>query len=208
MKIALIYTGQLRTFRRCWPNHKECIHDANSEHKISSYFYTYENPDLELEERNELVPNSQWIQCHQAFYPDPFGHHLFNSNKVPESQACQVLNMMHNNLVGFSLVPHRHDVYVRIRPDEILNGNLKFSNFDIKPNTVFIPQGNDYRGVNDQFAFGDYESMKKWYSVYINAHQLFTMGTVFNAEIYHKANAELTGLDIVRFGSPQQELVR
>jgi hypothetical protein len=33
-------------------------------------------------------------------------------------------------------------------------------------NTLYIPEGEDQGGINDRFAMGDYESMKKYMGIY------------------------------------------
>lgn len=198
MRIALCYTGYLRTWERCWQDHAENIwkHDDY----VKSFFYTYEQPACAIDHL--------WTLCPHPFYENPFGPHKFNSNKADESQACHTLNMMHNNIVGFSLIPRGYDFYVRIRPDMKFNGQLNFNDYEPKENTVYIPKGMDYRGINDQFAFGDYESMRKYYSVYLNCEELFNEGHLFNSEIYHLANLNKLGVNIVRIEHPQHDLIR
>ncbi len=205
MKVALCYTGFLRTYANCAPNHKESIIVSNPEIDFDRFFYTYEYPGT--------VPylNAryfQWVQCPHPFYDDPFAPHHYDKHKAGESAVFNTLNMMHNNLVGFSLIPKGYDLYVRIRPDMKFNGPLNFSEYEPKPNTIYIPKGNDYRGINDQFAFGDYDTMRKYFSVYLNCEEVFNAGHLFNSEVYHLANLQKYGINIVRIEQPQHDLIR
>jgi hypothetical protein len=213
MNVALCYIGYLRTWEQCRPNHFDTIWKPNISDwnegdergsEIEAFFYTYEDP----RQAGGMLGRSTWTQCPHPFYDDPFGPHKFNSHKAGESQACHTLNMMHNNLVGFSLIPKGYDFYVRIRPDMKFNGTLNFADYEPKENTVYIPKGMDYRGINDQFAFGDYDSMRKYFSVYLNCEELFAEGHLFNSEVYHLANLNKLGVNIVRFDHPQHDLVR
>lgn len=204
MRIALIYTGYLRTWERCFANHRDNIYTP----ECDAFFYTYEDPEIQgLHDLSFQFPVT-WTQCPHPFYDDPFARHKFDERKRPETTVHQVYNMMHNNLVGFSLVPKGYDFYVRIRPDISFNGKLDFRNYEPKENTIYIPQGMDFHGINDQFAFGDYNTMRKYYSVYLNCTDLWNEGTEFNSEIMHLANLKKQGIEIVRFGSPQHDLVR
>jgi len=204
MTAALCYSGFLRTWERCAPNHKEFIYDQNNE--VHKYFYTYEFPgEVNVFGRGEMV---RYVQCPHPFYDDPFAPHEFDKNKAGETKVHQVYNMMHNRLVGFSLIPKGYDFYVNIRTDMVFNGPLDFSKYEAKPNTIYIPKGMDYRGINDQFAFGDYDTMRKYFSVYLNAWPLHLDGHLFNSEVFHLANLNKYGIEIVRLEEPQHDLVR
>jgi hypothetical protein len=174
------------------------------------YFYTYEDPfnvaDINLFSGLDVIP--KYTQCPHPFYDDPFAAHAFDKNKAGETKVEHVFNMLHNHLVGFSLVPKGYDFYVHIRPDMKFNGPLRFSDYEAKPNTIYIPKGNDYRGINDQFAFGDYDTMRKYFSVYLNAWPLHLEGNLFNSEVFHLANLNKYGVNIVRIEHPQHDLIR
>lgn len=207
MKIALIYTGYLRSWEICRGWHKEHIWTPETD----LFFYTYEKPvfgdtDRECFDFGSLC----WhIAIPQPFYPDPFAEHKYSSRRVPENTVYQTLNQWHNNFIGFCLAPLGYDIYVRIRPDIKLNGRMDFKQYDCTGNNIYIPQGLDYGGVNDQFAFGSYEVMKKYYSVYINCHELWRDdGITWHSEGMQLANLNKQGVNIVRFGFPQNEIVR
>lgn len=208
MTVVLCYTGFLRSWQTCAANHWHYLAELN---KADAYFYTYELPYIQVNDLQGSIssyPIKQFVQCQHPFYDDPFAAHKFDSNKAGESKVHHTYNMMHNNLVGFSLIPKGYDVYVRIRPDIKFNGPLKFSDHETKPNTVYIPKGNDYRGINDQFAFGDYDSMRKYYSVYLNCADLYNDGILFNSEVMHLANLNKLGVNIIRLEHPQHDIVR
>jgi len=208
--IAFCYTGYLRSWADCWKNHRDNLWAGNT---CALYFYTYENP-LHIDEFRSLINydnnyvHTRHFECPHPFYDDPFGDHKWKVNKAPETQIHQVLNMMHNNLIGFSMIPKGYDFYVRVRPDMKFNGPLNFNDYEPKPNTIYIPKGHDYRGLNDQFAFGDYDTMRKYYSVYLNASDLWNEGNLFNSEVFHLANLKKQGVEIVRIEHPQHDLMR
>lgn len=207
-RVAFSYTGYLRTWKYCATNHWAYLFKG---HDVDAYFYTYEDPEIRVNDEHgnsSLIPVHQFTKCPHPFYDDPFAPHRFDSNCAGETKPHQALNMMHNNLVGFSLIPKGYDIYVRVRPDMNFNGPLNFNEYDIQPNTVYIPKGMDYRGINDQFAFGDYDSMRKYFSVYLNAELLHSEGNLFNSEVFHLANLNKLGVNIVRIEHPQHDLMR
>jgi len=187
MRVAFIYSGALRSWNQCRQNH-----EANIWHEGHLFFHTYEVP---------VVPNIEnlthsFIQIPGRFYPDMF-EHRFNTRKRPEAVVGQALNQWHNMFIGFCNVPLGYDVYVRIRPDLMFSGKINFDQYNYE-NKIYIPEGNDFWGVNDRFAFGSYEVMKKYYSVYVNHADLWDEGVTFHTETMQLANLKKQGVEIVR----------
>ena len=210
-QIALIYTGNLRTFMaECRTNHGEYIYTKD----CSFYWYTYEEPEIKtvlthpnLEKYS--IDGFRWhfVKVPESFYPDPFKEHKYATRMRKENTVYQTLAQWHTNFVGFCLVPRGYDVYVRIRPDIKFNGRVNFDDFDCTGNNIYIPDGNDYGGVNDQFAFGSYEVMKVYYSVYVNCHQLWEDGVEWHSEGMQLSNLQRHGINIVRI-FPHEQICR
>jgi hypothetical protein len=201
MRIALSYSGYLRTWSQCKPNHYENIITPDCD----LYFYTYTHEDPLYKEADNKY---YFTRIPQALHDNPFGDHKFNTRKVPENTSHQVLNQWTNNFVGFCLIPNTYDIYVRIRPDLKFNGKLNFADYNCSENNIYIPQGMDFGGINDQFAFGNHKVMKAYFSVLINAFDLWHNGTIFHAEGMQLANLQSQGINIVRIGSPQHDIIR
>lgn len=183
MKIAVLYSGFLRSWEQCKANQLENIGEADH------FFYTFEEP---------LPPYKQSIKIPEMYYPH-LPEHPYTLNKNPFSSVDSTLNQWHNSFCGFNLVPNDYDVYVRSRCDIQLSGKIDFGAYEINDTNIYIPYGNDhYDGVNDQFAFGSYEVMKKYFSVYINHQYIFAAGVPFHPEGYVTKNLEREGVSIVR----------
>lgn len=205
MKVCLIYSGFMRTWDRCRDNHRENIYTQNE--NVTAYFHTDKDP---FNKGFDIwgLPHYFIPIPEKLFYPDPFAYvHPYSDRKSPEGSVVQTLRQWQCNFVAFSIVPSTFDVYVRMRPDLMFNGPLKLQKPE--PKTVYIPQGMDYGGINDQCAYGDYDSMKVYYQVFENYHFLWRdKGITFNSEVMQKANLEDKGINVVRFGSPQHDLIR
>ena len=207
MKVALNYTGLLRSWQQCKGNHYENIWAKETD----LFFYTDKDPldNVENREREFLISNSRFTKDQNTdWYPDPFKPHLYDKNKAPENTIYQTFRQWHCGMIGFNLIPKGYDIYVRIRPDITLAGPINFADYDCAGKKIYIPQGNDFGGINDQFAFGNHDVMKIYYSVYQNCHELFNEGHKFHSEGMQLANLQKHGFEIVRYGSPQVNIVR
>lgn len=200
MKIALVYSGLLRTWERCRWSHFEYVVNPDCD----LFFYTDECPFT-----SDGKQVAHWIKDeHVRWYPDPFKEHRYHERKAPENTYYQTMRQWRANYLAFSLVPQGYDIYVRIRPDIEFNGKLDFSQFDCTGKTIYIPQGLDFGGCNDTFAFGNYEVMKIYYSVFENAHELYHEGKIFHSESMQLNNLLKHGVNIVRYPHPQVNIVR
>ncbi len=184
MKIAFIYSGHLRTWEAIQENHEKNLWTDDCE----LFFHTYEKPEVKREFKFTQIP--------VEFYAMDGISHKFNTRKRPEATVAQSLNQWHNMFVSFCLVPLGFDVYVKTRTDLHLGSKIDFS-VDYN-NKIYIPEHNDFGGINDRFAFGNYETMKKYYSVYVNHLDLWNDGTEFHTETMQLANLNRQGVQIVR----------
>lgn len=174
MRVCMIYSGWLRTWEGCEPNHRATFSPA---------------PDLTID-YNETHANLMHYKV------DKWG---YKANKAPECIPENTMNMWHNMYQAWSQAPKGFDVYVRNRYDITFSGPIDFGAYQYDGDTVYIPTGNDYRdGINDQFAFGNYEAMKKYYSVYLYHSHHFAQGKPFHSESYLKHTLELLNVNIVR----------
>lgn len=211
MNCCLIYSGFLRTWDRTMYYHYENIVKPNDDNirdsgnSVTAYFHTDKDP---FESSPKWGFKYHWVPFpKKLFYPDAWAEHPYNERKMPEGTVYQTLRQWQCNFVAFSIVPSDFDVYVRIRPDLRFDSPLVFQKPE--PKTIYIPQGMDYGGINDQFAYGDYDTMKQYYLVFDHYHHLWRdKGVVFNSEVMQLANLKDKGIEIVRFGSPQHDLVR
>lgn len=182
MKVCLIYSGWLRSYDRCKTNHL----DAMGDHEIVEVHINESHVDP------EYFKHDDWV---------------YNANKAPETIVRTTLNQWFNMMLAFSSAPKDCDVYVRMRYDILIHGRLDFS--DIEPNTVYIPSGNDYRdGINDQLAYGDYESIRKYYDVYNNYDTLYNNGCLFHTETMVKRNLDYSNVKVKRLPDTTTEIVR
>lgn len=175
MRACLIYSGWKRTYDQCKANQTAML--------VADEFTEYH--------RDESTANIDFFK---------FDIEQYNENRIPETKVRHTLNQWHNSFFSFGQAsPQDGDVFVRIRYDIELTGQIRFADYPLKDNLVYIPFGQDYRaGVNDQFAFGNYQSMKKYFSVYLNHERIFNQGVPFHTESYLRKHLENEGVEIKR----------
>jgi hypothetical protein len=189
MRIAVLYSGHIRTWDKCKQNQIDSFYNGNTH----CFFYTYTEP--------QNTKYSQFIKIQGTNYQDKAP--LYKTNQNDGIVGVEpVLWNWHNSFVGFCLAPTDCDVYVKSRCDITLSGKIDFTQFDLSGNNIYIPEGNDFMptGVNDQFAFGNYNVMKAYYGVYLSHYEIFMRGIQFHPETYINENLSMRGVNIVRIG--------
>jgi hypothetical protein len=95
----------------------------------------------------------------------------------------------------------KYDIVISLRIDANISNKFIFEN--PKSNTIYIPNGHDYRnGINDQIAYGNQDVMKKYFSIIDNCKLILekNISTVgFHPENLTLANIKLHELEISRF---------
>src|ERR1035437_4389531 len=161
MRVAVLYAGDIRTWNKCRENQ---LRNIPGEKDL--YFYTYTEPENTIYKK--FIQASLW----NGVWDDRYA-----ANKHPWIDTSRVMKIWENLYNGFQMIPREDDVYVKSRCDIELNGEIEFNKFTYPPNKVYIPKGSDYEnGVNDQFAFGSYEAMEKYFSVHSNHPKMFEDG--------------------------------
>lgn len=174
MKVCLLYSGYLRSWKQCRDNHEEMLRP-------------WARCVIHVNENNQFL---------EKYEGDKWG---YNANKAPETVVHGTMNMWANMAEAFNYAPEDLDVYVRIRYDILLSGLIDFTQYKYNSDTVYIPFGNDFReGVNDQFAFGNWEAMRRYFFVNYRHHQTFAEAKMFHSESYLKHNLDSFGMKIVR----------
>jgi hypothetical protein len=183
MKVAILYAGDIRTWNNCRENQ---LRNIPGEKDL--YFHTYSEPE-----------NTEYKLYRQAPAWNGVWDDRYKDNKHPWIDTARVLKIWQNLWEGFQMIPQEYDVYVKSRCDIELSGAIDFGRWDIGSGAIVIPTGSDYEdGVNDQFAFGIYAAMEKYFNVYLNHEQMFKDGLRFHTEFYVLKNLERQGVPIHR----------
>ena len=94
----------------------------------------------------------------------------------------------------------KYDIVIRSRPDIFFESNLYHKDLiNVKTSSgIWIPKFGNYNGLNDQFAYGDSNSMDLYSNIYNNLDKYYDLGCDWHAETMTKYNANYYNLNIFR----------
>lgn len=165
-KVALCFSGEVRTFEECWPSYNEILSDYSCD------LFAVSPPNDVL----HRYPFKKVLYQEDHIIPDRW--HYLNNNPQSSQQnmlrqfyfieLCNNLRLEYEQDKGIE-----YDFIFRIRLDNLMTGKLP-SLADCDPRNIYIPTGCDHPeafpglGINDRFAFGGSHVM----NVYSNKLQI------------------------------------
>ncbi|AGE59679.1 hypothetical protein ATCVTN60342_193R [Acanthocystis turfacea Chlorella virus TN603.4.2] len=122
-------------------------------------------------------------------------------HETPDLHTVHAPSMFYNLKEAVDMVPlGDYDVILYARADMMTTDDIDLSVAKDLDNVVFIPNGFDYSGINDQLAFGSPLSMFKYSRLYDLIPEYVTSGKyTFNAETTLRNHIECVGLEVRRF---------
>lgn len=193
MKIAVFFSGRVKGYEKV----KDQLHAFKCDFYVScgSHKESYDNFVKEFNIPNE---NCFWG-------PVVIPRDFKNLSKASETKLENCSSMFYHNQKAFELIKNskkHYDIIVKYRAD--INNNSNFLTFkecgrEIEENTVYIPKGNDYGGVNDQIAYGSMSSMEKYCKTFDNILKICADGHRFHPETLLFRNLEREKVTIARF---------
>jgi hypothetical protein len=134
-------------------------------------------------------------------YPD-FLNNLHGNN--PEFKPKNMYSMFYHQNKAFNMMEKditnnnkQFDCIVYYRAD--IDSPDKLILEMPKPNTIYIPNGHDYGGINDRFAYGNFESMKKYCNLLNTITSAESISNIGNPEQILKRYLNTKSLEIQRF---------
>lgn len=136
-------------------------------------------PDSILIEDSEIIKNEFIsILCNFRFNL----YHRSDTNLLSMYYSIYKSNELKNKYEKINNI--NFDWCFRMRFDSKINNDIKLEYLD--NNYIYIPNENDYHGINDQFAFGKSDLLDKYCSVYKNIGKI--QRSCYNPEIIMMEN--------------------
>lgn len=119
----------------------------------------------------------------------------FNMN---DARTEATWSMFYHRKLAFEKVPVDAECVISFRADITSDDALPTAT--MKPGVLYVPEGHDHNGLNDQVAYGSYPTMRAYCSVADALHQLVVeQHGEFHPETILLAHVQREGLQIHRF---------
>jgi len=186
-KIAIVYSGQPRALRECYPNHKEFLFDPNSSHEIDVFYHLWGiDPDVTLKYFCDTlwpVKEGEWEGPktfeHDTIKSDPLAYHPL-SNMVSQAYGWQQTWDMMDKYVQEN---GEYDIVVRTRTDNWFVEEIgDLSQYDPEGLHITDIKSHEDYAFGDTFAWGDYNAMKAYFSMFNNFEEIVEEGARVNPE--------------------------
>jgi hypothetical protein len=133
--------------------------------------------------------------------PTPYPDFLNNLDNV-EYNSNNLYSMFYHQQKAFGMVERdivnkEFDCIVFYRAD--MDSPDKLMIEMPKADTIYIPSGHDYHGINDRMAYGDFESMKKYSNIINTLTSAKMLNNMNSTEEILKRYLDTQGVEIHRF---------
>lgn len=194
MHIAVYYSGRCDGYEFCL---EKLYNKFYKKYKIDFYWsIDQDNETLYYKElRNKLNPiavNYQKIDKQIIDVP----------LSSQETRNRNLLSMFYHNYKCTQMIKNSniaYDVVVKFRAEIDSDDEFDIPN-NLINNTIYIPNGYNYRGVCDRIAFGTLESMLIYGELYLNIHNyVYVKQALFNPEYLLMFHINEKNMNLIRF---------
>ena len=174
-RIAVCLSGNLRSFKNCFNSLKTYLLDKyNCDVFISTWDFI-DNPGDNSHNKTQSIlndiktcysPKKIEILNQIANMGEKYRKYIIENGRSPNAMTGMFYLIYKADQLRQNFETQnnfKYDVVVRVRPDLLLKENINIPN-DV--NGVYIPNFGHWIGINDQFAFGDRDSMKEYANLY------------------------------------------
>jgi hypothetical protein len=194
-KIALCLSGQARSFQKGYEYHKKNLLDH---YDVDVFIHAW---DFEGIEEYAKLYNPVAFMVEKPLVGD-FDQRYTNTPNAVKHPPRFTVSMLYSIYKSCELkTTHElttgevYDWVIKTRSDYALNVKIPFNELDNTklyiPNCRMVPE-RDFG--NDQFAFGNSETMNKRMSIYLNMNHFYDQGVQMIGEDMMKAQLHETGL--------------
>lgn len=187
-KIAILYSGQPRAWRECFPNHMKHLFQPNMEHEVDVFAHIWSNgnPDKTLPYFVETLYNIKGIEWeepkvfeHDTIRSDINAYHPFNNIVSQAYSLWKTWELMDKYVQENG----EYDIVVRTRTDNWFVEPLgSLSDYDPEGLHITDIQSHEDYALGDTFAWGDYNAIKAYCSIFPEFETIVEEGARVNPE--------------------------
>lgn len=176
-KIALLLTGQMRSYNKCWNNLEQNIIKANPQYKYEIFILTEFKGKNGGSKKNKYINKDDNLKDFVDNINQTYKNYVIKQciieNETMINYPSYVGNYgpficLYRNKILMNQIKDDYAYYIRLRPDIVLTGPLRLPQTVKK--TINIVCGKQQRSNKswlhnrdwDHMALGDYDSMLNW----------------------------------------------
>jgi len=199
MKIAVLIYGRLNN---CIKHYKNIVNSIGKENDID-FFLSSDNSNeniitdfIDLYNPISYINDKIEYTCNLDKYDGKRGETNIHNMTCHFINKYRVFTLLEKYIEEKNI---KYDIIISLRVDILIENKFIFDN--IKDNTIYIPQGNDFidNALNDQIAYGNLIVMKKYMNIFNNCELLLNQKlSIPHPESLTLANINFYNLDIFR----------
>lgn len=199
MSTAVIYSGQARTFLRCFPTHRWHVF----RHFTDLRFYVSVEDDERAGDMDVLREHYEHVHIERVKTPADLPEiPIERGNPAPYANAASHRQLMAQhwaNSRAFDFYTQkepggeRANVIIRMRCDQFFHS---FAPLWATPNLALTPWWGRFGGINDRFAILGQDAALHYFCTYHKIHRLLDAGCPFHPESLVKASLLDGGVDL------------
>jgi hypothetical protein len=193
--IAVLVYGRLD---KCVEHYENILNSIGRDNHIDFFLSSDNSPESLLNDFIKIYNPISYINdkisytCDLSTYPNVYGSNIDNMIRHFINKG-RVFCLLENYIKELN---RHYDIVLSIRIDLVFYSDFKFD--IIEDNTIYIPRGFDYFGINDQVAYGNIEPMKKYNNIFSNLINLLNNKCIPHPESLTQANIIFNKLFITR----------
>jgi hypothetical protein len=216
MKIAFLFYGRIKKFDKFYMKNIVPL----KEHTIDCFLSHSPELNEDLAEFISLYKPISYTNVQiteEDIFKEPvriFMKQLgsYNSRTIPNSNNMKshfinkrrVFQLLENHVNETNTT---YDYIIVTRLDLTIYDTLNLQDIHISENTIYIPEGHDYEGLNDRLCIGNMNSIKKYCDIFNNSPNLLIAGCEPYPENLLLAHVKSKGLEVKRFKLASDVLV-
>ena len=182
MKVAICFSGQVRSLRLCIESINETIiQKLPEETDIFCHFYR-DKPEDEEEMTLFLNPTDYMFEddllVEKGLLDKCYDRRCISKGPASRERTERVLKQLYSVYMANELKKKnerannfKYDIVFRMRPDQIYNNDIEDLN-KVGPSQLFVPSHDSHGGINDRFSFSKSEVMDDYASMWLELDEL------------------------------------
>ena len=200
MRIAIVFSGRIDKYRDHYANIISHVVQDNE-----ADFFLSHSPELAHEDLDDF----RILYRPKTLNNDPIDYGDFSKYKChPESNSHNMMSMWFNRRRVYQDMCHymtengvMYDLVISTRLDTYNDEKMDYDMFRcLDDNTILVPEGYDWGGLNDQMAIGRFPAMAKYLTLFDRIYPILDqLSPYYGPEPALLKNVEMQGLEVYRF---------